>query len=68
MSRITSQYPERVYSSATQEHSRRPGKRSGGGRISKGWMIAGLAAIGVGVWMVYHFGPDLARYMKMERM
>lgn len=67
MSRMTSQYPERVYS--TSEEEQRPlMKRLGGKKLSTGWMIAGLAVLGVGAWMVYHFGPDFRRYMKMERM
>ncbi len=40
----------------------------GAGKIPKGWMLAGLAGIGVAAWMVWHFGPDFVRYMKMERM
>jgi hypothetical protein len=31
-------------------------------------MLAGLVGIGVAAWMAWHFGPDLARYMKIERM
>ena len=31
-------------------------------------MLAGLAAVGIGAWMIWHFGPDLRRYLKMERM
>jgi hypothetical protein len=33
-----------------------------------GLVLAGLVALGVGAWMIYHFGPDFVRYMKMERM
>lgn len=67
MSRLASQYPERIYSSGEEERQRQRMERRGGG-ISTGWMLAGLAGIGLATWMVYHFGPDVARYLKMERM
>jgi hypothetical protein len=35
---------------------------------SRGWIFAGLVAIGVGAWAGRHFGGDLKRYVKMERM
>jgi hypothetical protein len=38
------------------------------GGLSTGWAVAGLAAVALGAWMAYHFGPDLRRYVKMERM
>jgi hypothetical protein len=68
MSKMTSEYPERVYSSGPEErrHSLRERNRSGG--ISTGWLIAGLAVLGLGVWAAYRFGPDFARYRKMESM
>lgn len=40
----------------------------GGMGISSGWLLGGLAVLGIGVWMAWHFGPDVARYIKMERM
>jgi hypothetical protein len=66
---MTSQYPERVYST---EEDRGPS----GGRMkpmrsagrSRGMMLGGLVALGLGAWMLWHFGPDLRRYLKMERM
>lgn len=67
MSRMSSEYPERVYSSSEQE-KRLPLPKLGDLGVSKGWMLAGLAAVGIGAWMVWHFGPDFVRYMKMERM
>ncbi len=68
MSRMTSEYPERVYSSGEEErrHHLTEGGRSKG--MSGGWMLAGLVGIGVAAWMVWHFGPDVVRYVKMERM
>jgi hypothetical protein len=42
----------------------RRGESSGG--LSTGWVVAGLAAVALGAW--YHFGGDLKRYIKMERM
>lgn len=68
MANRTSEYPERVYSSGEEGRSRHLAERSGSGGISTGWLIAGLAAVGVSAWALYHFGPDLRRYLKMERM
>jgi len=68
MSRMTSEYPERVYSSASEERRRSLMERDRSGGMSTGWLIAGLAVLGLGIWAAYHFGPDLARYRKMERM
>jgi hypothetical protein len=64
---MTSQYPERVYSTSEEEQTLHL-PRLGRGGISAGWLIAGLAAVGIGAWMAWHFGPDLRRYIKMERM
>ena len=66
MSRITSQYPERVYATSTEE--KRQGlmeqvRSKGTGRM---WLIGGLAILGL--LAVYKFGPDFVRYVKMERM
>ena len=47
---------------------RRLAERLGSGGRSTGLMLAGLAAVGIGAWMIWHFGPDLRRYLKMERM
>jgi hypothetical protein len=68
MASRTSEYPERVYSSAEEEKRRPWRERAGSEGISTGWLIAGLAVVGVGAWALYHFGPDLRRYLKMERM
>ncbi len=68
MSRVMSQYPERVYSTGEEKEMLHLPKRGGMKKLPKGWMFAGLAGIGVAAWMVWHFGPDFIRYMKMERM
>lgn len=33
-----------------------------------GWMIAGLALLGVGALTWYYLGPDIRRYMKIRSM
>jgi hypothetical protein len=47
------------YELAAEERSR------GGGT---GWLIAGLVAVGLGALAWYYLGPDLRRYLKIERM
>lgn len=66
MSRLPTQYPERVYASSTEE--KRQGlmeqvRSKGTGRM---WLVGGLAILGL--LAVYKFGPDFVRYVKMERM
>lgn len=39
-----------------------------GGGISTGWLIAGLAVVGLGALAWYYLGPDLKRYMKIRNM
>ncbi|HEY7314938.1 MAG TPA: hypothetical protein VH643_36670 [Gemmataceae bacterium] len=68
MSRMTSEYPEHVYSSGSEERRRPRMERDRSGGMSTGWLIAGLAVLGLGIWAAYRFGPDFARYRKMERM
>ncbi len=68
MSRPTSEYPERVYSSGEEGKQRHLLGRDRSGGISTGWLLAGLAGVGLAAYMAWHFGPDLARYVKMERM
>lgn len=68
MSRTTSQYPERVYSSDEDLRRRGLSSRGGSGGRSNGLLIAGLAALGVGALAVYYFGPDVRRYLKMKSM
>ena len=36
--------------------------------LSTGWLMVGMAAVALGAWAAYHFGPDFRRYIKMERM
>jgi hypothetical protein len=33
-----------------------------------GWAITSLALIGLGLVAAYYLGPDLVRYLKIERM
>jgi len=68
MSSRPSEYPERTRSSGDEGRWRQLSERVGSGGVSKGWLIAGLAVVGLGAYMAWHFGPDFARYMKMERM
>jgi hypothetical protein len=68
MSRITSEYPERVYASSTEQKKHGLMERMRSTDKSGLWLIGGLAAIGLGFWAAYKFGPDLVRYIKMERM
>ncbi len=38
------------------------------GGPSWGLLTAGLVAVGLGVAAWYYFGPDIRRYLKIERM
>jgi hypothetical protein len=42
-------------------------RRSSGG-ISTGWLVAGLAVVGLGALAWYYLGPDLRRYLKIRSM
>lgn len=66
MSRITSQYPERVYSSREEEPAR--GFMERARPHGSGMMLAGLAALGLGALAWYYFGPDVRRYLKIRNM
>ena len=68
MSRITSQYPERVYASSTEEKREGLMEKMRSKGKSRIWLIGGLAVIGLSLLAVYKFGPDFVRYAKMERM
>jgi hypothetical protein len=65
---MTSNYPERVYSSEDERRLRRLAERLDSGSRSTGLLLAGLAVVSVGAWMLWQFGPDLRRYLKIERM
>jgi hypothetical protein len=65
---MTGNYPERVHSSEEEWRLSRLAERLASDKRSTGLMLAGLVAVGVGAWMIWHFGPDLRRYLKMERM
>ena len=66
MSRLTSEYPERVYSSSEEKRGR--GLRERVGSKGPGLMIAGLAALGLGALAWYYFEPDVRRYLKIRSM
>ncbi len=55
---------ETGYEGSGQRLVRRRRSATGG----PGWMIGGLVVLGVGLLAAYKFGPDLVRYIKMERM
>lgn len=66
MSRITSQYPERVYATSTEEKRQNLMEQIRSKGTGRMWLIGGLAVLGL--LAVYKFGPDFVRYVKMERM
>lgn len=68
MSTAKSPYPERVFSSGGEERWRQLAERVGSAGVSKGLLLGGLIGFGLGAWMVWHFGPDIVRYIKMEKM
>jgi hypothetical protein len=68
MSRMTSQYPEHVFASSEEERHRRLTERMPRGGASGGWLLVGLAALGLGAFAWYHFGPDVRRYLKIRNM
>ncbi|HTU20086.1 MAG TPA: hypothetical protein VMG10_18625 [Gemmataceae bacterium] len=68
MSRMTSPYPERVYSSSEEERRRPAAERPRSAGISTGLLFAGVAALGLGAWAWYHFAPDVRRYIKIRNM
>jgi hypothetical protein len=43
----------------------RPSNHAG---LSPGLLVFGLAALGLAALAAYQFGPDLVRYIKIERM
>jgi hypothetical protein len=36
--------------------------------VSAGWVLAGLAAIGIGAFLICAVAPDIRRYMKIRNM
>lgn len=68
MSRLTSESSMRASHSPSDEGRMQSAlKKLGEAKISKGWMIGGAVGL-VAAWMIWHFGPDFVRYVKMERM
>lgn len=65
MSRLT-EYPERVYASPEEKPQRTLSERTGIQR--PGLLLAGVAALGLGLWALYYLAPDLRRYLKIRSM
>jgi hypothetical protein len=70
MSALTSESESRLARRPEEEWQRRYDltERERGGGLSPGLMLAGLAAVGLGVLAWYYLGPDLVRYMKIRNM
>lgn len=68
MSRLQSEYPERVYSSGDEGKMHHLMGQMRPKVKGRGWMIGGLVVLGLGLLAAYKFGPDFVRYVKMERM
>ena len=70
MSNVRSTAPGSAYGPVSDERRERSAlvRRSDDNGLSTCWVIASLAALGLGVWAWYHFVADLKRYIKMERM
>ena len=66
MSRLTTQYPERVYATSEEKPQGGLGERAGVQR--PGLLIAGLTVLGLGALAWYFWGPDLRRYLKIRSM
>lgn len=49
-------------------HRMIPARRNEEAGISRGWLIAGITVIGLGVLAAYYIGPDVKRYMKIRNM
>lgn len=68
MSRLTSESSMRASHSPFDEGRMQSAlKKLSSGGISKGWIIGGAVGL-MAAWMIWHFGPDFVRYVKMERM
>ena len=70
MSRGMSEYETRPGPSPGEEWRGRssPARYEDSGGLSPGLLLAGLAAVGLGVLAWYYLGPDLKRYMKIRNM
>jgi hypothetical protein len=66
MSRMTAQYPERIYSTGEERQQRC--LREPEVVRQPGLLLAGLAALGLGVLAWYYFGPKPRRHIKVARM
>jgi hypothetical protein len=43
-------------------------RRASSGGLSTGWLLTGLAVVGLGALAWYYLGPDLRRYLKIRNM
>jgi hypothetical protein len=70
MSELTSTDRGSVYGRASDgwREQNVPARREHPSGVSRGWLVAGVAALALGYLAWRHFGPDLRRYIKMERM
>lgn len=68
MPRMTTQYPERVYTTGERRPPSGMLRESGLVRGGNGLLLAGLAVVGLGALALYYLGPDLRRYLKIRNM
>jgi hypothetical protein len=71
MSRLPSEQgfqPGSVRDAGWRRYERELRERERGRGGPSGWMIAGLALLGLGALGWYYLGPDLRRYMKIRSM
>ncbi len=69
MSRLTSGHRGTLARLAGDDWGRRPfARREEPFGASRGWLIAGLVAVGVGALAIHYLGPDVKRYMKIRDM
>lgn len=70
MSRLTSEMHGRravAHGDGSKARTALASQTSSGG-LSTGWLLAGLAVVGLGALAWYYLGPDLKRYLKIRNM
>jgi hypothetical protein len=69
MLRLTSGHPGTL-ARLTGEHrgGRSPARWAEPSGASRGWLIAGLVAAGLGALAFYYLSPEMKRYMKIHNM
>jgi hypothetical protein len=70
MSTLSVSDPNRTYRQDPNERyeTYQPMRYADSRGTSKGWLLAGAGAVALAAFAAYYFGPDFARYVKMERM